>query len=83
MKIRTARALALAVAVPLGLTMAACSADNPGGGGGDSKGGTIEYWLWDSNQQPAYQKCADAFTAANPGIQVQWVTARLNYRFGG
>ena len=22
---------------------------------------TLEYWLWDSNQQPAYQQCADAF----------------------
>ncbi len=31
---------------------------------------TLEYWLWDSNQQPAYQKCVDAFTAANPNIQV-------------
>ena len=24
---------------------------------------TINYWLWDSNQQPAYQACADAFQA--------------------
>ncbi len=31
---------------------------------------TLEYWLWDSNQQPAYQKCVDNFTAANPNIQV-------------
>lgn len=31
---------------------------------------TLEYWLWDSAQLPAYQKCADAFTAANPAIKV-------------
>ena len=31
---------------------------------------TIEYWLWDSNQLPAYQACADAFMAANPNIAV-------------
>jgi multiple sugar transport system substrate-binding protein len=33
-------------------------------------GGTIEYWLWDSGQEPGYQKCADAFAAANPGLRV-------------
>jgi len=32
---------------------------------------TIDYWLWDSNQLPAYQACADAFTAANPNITVK------------
>src|SRR4051812_2259787 len=32
--------------------------------------GTIEYGLWDSAQQPGYQKCADAFQAANPGLRV-------------
>jgi len=31
---------------------------------------TIEYWLWDANQLPAYQACADAFMAANPNIKV-------------
>jgi multiple sugar transport system substrate-binding protein len=33
-------------------------------------GGTIEYWLWDSGQQPGYQKCADEFAAQNPGLRV-------------
>lgn len=32
---------------------------------------TISYWLWDANQLPAYQKCADDFTAANPNITVE------------
>jgi len=31
----------------------------------------ISYVLWDSNQQPAYQQCADAFHAANPNITVK------------
>ncbi len=30
----------------------------------------VSYWLWDSNQLPAYQQCADAFNAANPNINV-------------
>lgn len=32
---------------------------------------TINYVLWDDRQQPAYQKCADAFHAANPDITVK------------
>jgi len=31
---------------------------------------TIRYVLWDTNQLPAYQQCADAFQAANEGITV-------------
>ena len=31
---------------------------------------TIRYVMWDSNQQPVYQACADAFHAANPNITV-------------
>ena len=36
----------------------------------ESGGGTIEYWLWDSAQQPGYQKCADEFAKQNPGLRV-------------
>lgn len=32
---------------------------------------TISYWLWDSSQQPAYQKCADAFHRRNPQLTVK------------
>ena len=32
---------------------------------------TISYWLWDANQLPAYQQCADGFMAANPNITVE------------
>ena len=31
---------------------------------------TIDYWLWDNNQQPFYEECAANFTAANPNIEV-------------
>ncbi len=30
----------------------------------------LQYWLWDSNQLPAYQACAAAFTKANPDITI-------------
>lgn len=41
-------------------------------GGETAAGGvTIRYQLWDANQQPAYQACADAFQKANPGINVK------------
>ncbi len=36
-----------------------------------ASGVTIRYGLWDANQQPAYQACADKFQAANPGITVK------------
>ena len=31
---------------------------------------TIEYWLWDGNQQPHYETCAADFTQANPNINI-------------
>lgn len=31
---------------------------------------TIRYVLWDTNQLPAYQECADNFMAANPNIVI-------------
>ncbi|GAB4508390.1 MAG: sugar ABC transporter substrate-binding protein [Anaerolineae bacterium] len=31
---------------------------------------TIDYVLWDTNQLPAYQQCADVFQEANPGITI-------------
>ncbi|WP_425145281.1 ABC transporter substrate-binding protein [Deinococcus sp.] len=32
---------------------------------------TLQYWLWDSNQQPAYQSCATNFSKANPDISIK------------
>ena len=31
----------------------------------------IKYWLWQANQQPPYQQCADDFMAQNPNIQIE------------
>jgi multiple sugar transport system substrate-binding protein len=54
---------ALAVVLAAG-SLSAC------GSGDDAATGTIEYWLWDSAQQPGYQKCADEFAKANPGLRI-------------
>ncbi|GAA3289440.1 sugar ABC transporter substrate-binding protein [Dactylosporangium vinaceum] len=63
---RTAAVIAAALALPL---LHACT---DSGSGADSGGKvTLEYWLWDDKQQPAYQACADEFTKANPGISVK------------
>ena len=59
-RIRTA-----AVALLTAAALTACSSTT-----GSSANGTIEYWLWDSAQQPGYQKCADAFAKATPGLKV-------------
>ncbi|MBC9712676.1 sugar ABC transporter substrate-binding protein [Streptomyces sp. TRM66268-LWL] len=42
-------------------------------GGSDSASGktTLDYWLWDDKQLPAYKECADAFEKANPDIAVK------------
>jgi multiple sugar transport system substrate-binding protein len=58
------QAAAVAAALAIG-ALTACS-----GGGGGSANGPIEYWLWDSAQQPGYQKCADAFQQQNPGLKI-------------
>ena len=31
----------------------------------------INYWMWDQNQAPFYQQCADAFQAQNPGVTIK------------
>lgn len=62
---KTVRISAALAAAALALT--AC------GGGGESSApsGEISYWLWDANQLPAYQQCADDFAAANEGLSVK------------
>ncbi len=43
----------------------------PAAGGASAGGVEIRYQLWDSNQQPAYQACADEFHKQNPNITVK------------
>jgi multiple sugar transport system substrate-binding protein len=52
------------------LTVGLVTACGGGGSGAGGTAGTIEYWLWDSGQQPGYQKCADTFQQANPGLKI-------------
>ena len=71
----------LVSAAALSLTLSACGggggAEGGGGGGGgeaidtSTASGEVSYWLWDANQLPAYQACADKFTAANPNVSIK------------
>jgi multiple sugar transport system substrate-binding protein len=58
--------MAGAAALAAILATAGCSSN-------DSAGGdvTLQYWMWDDTQVPAYQQCADDFTAANPSIKIE------------
>jgi multiple sugar transport system substrate-binding protein len=39
--------------------------------GADAETGTVNYWLWESAQLPAYQQCAADFQAQNPDIDIK------------
>jgi multiple sugar transport system substrate-binding protein len=70
---RNLRALATLAVIPLALAACSSSSSSPGTVADSStlvKGTTLTYWLWDTNQLGAYQKCADAFTAES-GINVK------------
>lgn len=43
----------------------------------------IRYALWDSNQQPAYQACANEFTRRNPNITIRIEQAGWGEYWGG
>ena len=43
---------------------------------------TLRYGLWDTNQQPVYQKCADAFEQQNPNIKIKIETQELGRLLG-
>ncbi|WP_285243214.1 sugar ABC transporter substrate-binding protein [Pseudarthrobacter sp. fls2-241-R2A-127] len=62
---------AVAAAAAIAISLSACG----GGSTSTEAKGEINYWLWDANQLPAYQQCADDFTKANPDIKVK-VTQR-------
>ncbi|MVA75545.1 extracellular solute-binding protein [Auraticoccus sp. F435] len=61
------RRLAAALAtLPVLVAASGCGGDQ---GAGDAQ--VIDYWLWDSSQQPGYEQCAQAFEAENPGLDVR------------
>jgi multiple sugar transport system substrate-binding protein len=60
---------ALAAAAAAVLALSACGSG--GGASSEEAKGEISYWLWDANQLPAYQQCADNFHTANPDITVK------------
>ncbi|WP_086804692.1 ABC transporter substrate-binding protein [Streptomyces caniscabiei] len=41
------------------------------GDGTGASSNTVTYWLWDANQLPAYQACAEGFEKENPGLKVK------------
>ncbi|MFH8977859.1 ABC transporter substrate-binding protein [Streptomyces sp. NPDC017890] len=64
MRFRTVAALTGALALSL---VSGCAQ----GGGAGSSADTVTYWLWDTNQLPAYQACAKGFEKRNPGLDVK------------
>jgi multiple sugar transport system substrate-binding protein len=66
-KVRRVAAVAVAAALLGGVT--ACSASGSGSDS-DSKV-TLQYWMWDDTQVPAYQQCADQFHKDNPNITIK------------
>ena len=80
--IRKRFSLGIVGAAILSLALTACGGAGGSGPGGDtdSQGGAIDtstatgevsYWLWDTNQLPAYRACADAFHTKNPNVTVK------------
>ena len=57
-----------AAAAPTEAPAAAAPTAAPAASSGETV--NLDYWLWDANQLPAYQKCADNFMAKNPNIKV-------------
>ncbi|MEV0717083.1 extracellular solute-binding protein, partial [Asanoa sp. NPDC050611] len=69
MKWRRSAVVATAALAAAGL-LAGCGSSGSDSDSGSGDKVSLSYWLWDANQQPGYQKCAEAFTAANPNISV-------------
>jgi multiple sugar transport system substrate-binding protein len=77
---RSRRLLPVLLVVALGGGVAACGGDDDETTGGPV---TLTYGLWDSNQQPVYQQCADAFQKANPNIKIDIQLNNWNDYWGG
>ena len=63
-------AIALSVTACSGEATPSASGSAPAAAAGKASG-EISYWLWDNNQKPAYQQCADAFKVENPDATVK------------
>jgi multiple sugar transport system substrate-binding protein len=61
--------LAALITVPLALT--ACGGASSNNASAASGSTEVSYWLWDANQAPAYQQCANDFHAKNPKVTVK------------
>ncbi|WP_262697825.1 MULTISPECIES: ABC transporter substrate-binding protein [Streptomyces] len=64
MRFRTVVALTGALALSL---VTGCAK----GGSAGSSAHTVTYWMWDTNQLPAYRACAKGFERENPGLKVK------------
>ena len=59
---RLAATVAIAATASLLFTACASGSDSTKTTTSSLKGQSISYWLWDTNQQPAYTECAADFT---------------------
>ena len=75
--VRFGRTLLVAVVVIAAIALIGCQRDGEGGGG-DTEVVTLEYMLWDANQQPAYEQVAARFTELHPGIEISIVQLGWN-----
>lgn len=64
------RLVLTATGLAAALALSACSGGSADTGSDSGDGVSLRYWLWDSNQQPAYTACVDAFEEENPGVTV-------------
>ncbi|WP_405145838.1 sugar ABC transporter substrate-binding protein [Sphaerisporangium sp. NBC_01403] len=64
------RKIGALLAIAVSLTACGTANEPAGGAGQAAEKVTLSYSLWDPNQLPAYQECADAFSAKT-GIQVK------------
>src|SRR3954452_4436036 len=60
----------LVIIIALTSTVAACGGSRQPTPTPDGKP-PVPHSLWDTNQKPVYQKCADKFEQANPDIKIQ------------
>lgn len=58
----------IAGAAGLALLLSSCASPGQQAGGD----GVIDYWLWDSAQQPGYQQCAAVFEEQNPDLRINF-----------